>query len=65
MLLANGSGGCREAGTMRRRRVHAEAVKLTFYVFLWSRPGMEQALIAYEDAVLEPPRSALNQLRCP
>jgi hypothetical protein len=27
-------------------------VKQTFYVFLWSHPGMEQALIAYEDAVL-------------
>jgi hypothetical protein len=27
-------------------------VKQTFYVFLWSRPGMEEALIAYEDAVL-------------
>ncbi|PBA48421.1 hypothetical protein CKJ59_25050 [Mycobacterium avium] len=25
---------------------------LTFYVFLWSRPGMERALIVYEDAVL-------------
>ncbi|GAB4596033.1 hypothetical protein MOKP4_23510 [Mycobacterium avium subsp. hominissuis] len=25
---------------------------LTFYVFLWPHPGMEQALIAYEDAVL-------------
>ncbi|WP_166655006.1 hypothetical protein [Mycobacterium sp. BK086] len=28
-------------------------MKLRFYVFLWPRPGMEQALIAYEDAVLE------------
>jgi hypothetical protein len=27
-------------------------VKQTFYVFLWSHPGMEEALIAYEDAVL-------------
>lgn len=27
-------------------------MKPTFYVFLWPRPGMEQALIAYEDAVL-------------
>lgn len=27
-------------------------MKQTFYVFLWSRPGMEQALAAYEDAVL-------------
>lgn len=25
---------------------------LTFYVFLWARPGREQELIAYEDAVL-------------
>jgi hypothetical protein len=23
-----------------------------FYVFLWPRPGMERALVAYEDAVL-------------
>jgi hypothetical protein len=23
-----------------------------FYVFLWAHPGMEQALVAYEDAVL-------------
>ena len=23
-----------------------------FYVFLWPHPGMEQALVAYEDAVL-------------
>jgi uncharacterized protein (DUF1330 family) len=27
-------------------------VKLTFYVFLWSHPGMDDALIAYEDSVL-------------
>lgn len=27
-------------------------MKLTFYVFLWPHPGMEQSLIAYEDAVL-------------
>lgn len=27
-------------------------MKQTFYVFLWPHPGMEQALIAYEDAVL-------------
>jgi hypothetical protein len=27
-------------------------VKLTCYVFLWSRPGMDDALIAYEDSVL-------------
>jgi len=27
-------------------------VKLTFCVFLWSHPGMDEALIAYEDAVL-------------
>lgn len=25
---------------------------VTFYVFLWARPGGEQALIVYEDAVL-------------
>ena len=25
---------------------------LTCYVLLWPRPGMEQALVAYEDAVL-------------
>jgi hypothetical protein len=31
---------------------HALAVKQTFYVFLWSCPGMNEALIAYEDAVL-------------
>jgi hypothetical protein len=31
---------------------HASAVKQTFYVFLWSRPGMDAALVAYEDAVL-------------
>jgi hypothetical protein len=31
---------------------HASAVKQTFYVFLWSYPGMDEALIAYEDAVL-------------
>ncbi|OBG88732.1 hypothetical protein A5699_16425 [Mycobacterium sp. E802] len=23
-----------------------------FYVFLWSHPGMDEALVAYEDAVL-------------
>lgn len=27
-------------------------VKQMFYVFLWPHPGMEQALVAYEDAVL-------------
>lgn len=27
-------------------------VKLTFYVLLWSHPGMDDALIAYEDSVL-------------
>ncbi|MGV0812849.1 hypothetical protein ABQF34_12895 [Mycolicibacterium boenickei] len=27
-------------------------MKQTFYVFLWPHPGMEEALIAYEDAVL-------------
>jgi hypothetical protein len=27
-------------------------VKQTFYVFLWPYPGMDEALIAYEDAVL-------------
>lgn len=27
-------------------------MKQTFYVFLWPHPGMEHALIAYEDAVL-------------
>ncbi|WP_457213977.1 hypothetical protein [Mycobacteroides abscessus] len=27
-------------------------MKQRFYVFLWARPGMEQALIAYEDSVL-------------
>lgn len=27
-------------------------MKKTFYVFLWAHPGMEQALTAYEDAVL-------------
>jgi uncharacterized protein (DUF1330 family) len=27
-------------------------VKLASCVFLWSRPGMDEALIAYEDAVL-------------
>ena len=27
-------------------------MKQAFYVFLWPHPGMEQALIAYEDAVL-------------
>jgi hypothetical protein len=27
-------------------------VKQTFYVFLWSHPGMDEALIAYEDSVL-------------
>jgi hypothetical protein len=27
-------------------------VKLTFYVFVWSHPGMDDALIAYEDSVL-------------
>jgi hypothetical protein len=27
-------------------------VKLTFYVLLWSQPGMEDALVAYEDVVL-------------
>jgi uncharacterized protein (DUF1330 family) len=26
-------------------------VKLTFYVFLWSHPGMDDAMIAYEDSV--------------
>jgi pimeloyl-ACP methyl ester carboxylesterase len=31
---------------------HPSWMKQTKYVFLWSRPGMEQALIAYEDAVL-------------
>jgi len=28
-------------------------VKQTFYVLLWPHPGMEQALVAYEDAVLK------------
>ena len=28
------------------------ATVLTFYVLLWARPGMDQALIAYEDSVL-------------
>lgn len=27
-------------------------VQQTFYVFLWPHPGMDDALIAYEDAVL-------------
>ena len=27
-------------------------MKLTFFVFLWSHPGMEEALAAYEDAVV-------------
>ncbi len=27
-------------------------MKQTFYVFLWSQPGMDEALIAYEDSVL-------------
>ncbi|MGV0850406.1 hypothetical protein [Mycolicibacterium phlei] len=27
-------------------------MSLTFYVYLWPRPGMEQALVAYEDTVL-------------
>lgn len=27
-------------------------VKLTFYVLLWSNPGMAEELIAYEDSVL-------------
>jgi uncharacterized protein (DUF1330 family) len=27
-------------------------VKQTFYVFLWPRPGMGEALVAYEDSVL-------------
>jgi hypothetical protein len=27
-------------------------VKLTFYAFLWSHPGMDDDLIAYEDSVL-------------
>lgn len=27
-------------------------MKLTFYVLLWSHPGMDEALVAYEDAVL-------------
>lgn len=27
-------------------------VKQTFYVFLWPHPGMDEALIAYEDSVL-------------
>jgi hypothetical protein len=31
---------------------HPSEVTLTFYVFLWPHAGMEQALIAYEDAVL-------------
>jgi uncharacterized protein (DUF1330 family) len=31
---------------------HPSWMEQTRYVFLWSRPGMEQALIAYEDAVL-------------
>jgi hypothetical protein len=31
---------------------HPSTMELTFYCFLWARPGMEQALIAYEDAVL-------------
>lgn len=28
------------------------SVKLTFYVLLWSRPGMVEALSTYEDSVL-------------
>jgi hypothetical protein len=31
---------------------HPSTVKQTFYVFLWSHPGMEEALIVYEDSVL-------------
>ncbi|BBY67792.1 hypothetical protein [Mycolicibacterium helvum] len=27
-------------------------MKLTFYVLSWSHPGMDDALVAYEDAVL-------------
>lgn len=27
-------------------------MKLTFYVLLWSQPGMDEALVAYEGAVL-------------
>src|SRR5690606_26208745 len=27
-------------------------VSVTFYVYLWARPGMEQDLVAYEDTVL-------------
>jgi hypothetical protein len=32
---------------------HPSTVKQTFYVLLWSHPGMEQALVDYEDAVLK------------
>lgn len=31
---------------------HTRSVSLTMYVFLWPRPGMDEALSAYEDAVL-------------
>jgi hypothetical protein len=31
---------------------HPSDMTVTFYVFLWACPGREQALIAYEDAVL-------------
>jgi hypothetical protein len=31
---------------------HPSTMTQTFYVFLWSHPKMEQALIDYEDAVL-------------
>jgi hypothetical protein len=27
-------------------------VKLTFYVLMWAHPGMENALVTYEDTVL-------------
>jgi hypothetical protein len=30
---------------------HPLTVKQMFYVFLWPHPGMQQALVAYEDAV--------------
>lgn len=31
---------------------HTRNVSLTMYVFLWPRPGMDEALSAYEDTVL-------------
>lgn len=37
---------------MRSVACHPSRVKQTTYVFLWPHPGMDHALIAYEDAVL-------------